>query len=510
MVVAGGMVIAAGPAAAAPSDWYVSTIGSNADDCATAATACATIRHVLDDLAASGDTVHLAAGTYGEAEITVDHSVTITGPKHGTATVSASGEGIFGAFGDNVPDPVTVTFKNLDISGDADGEGVLVESAAVNFVNVHVDGNGNGGVVGFDAKIVATHSTFSGNSAAGISLSHGIVRIDHTTVNHNHGAGLLVTTASMRPNSTGRPSVASGLLNSVRVDHSTVSNNKLGGVRATSAATKVLSSTLSGNTGLGLANDSGVALVRNSTITYTQPWPGGDGDPSGGIVSSDTQNVVGPARSIASVPDLDPGQVAVTGSIVAHQNPDVPDCDGTLVDDGYNLSSDAANSCGLHAAKHDVIKKNPRLGPLADHGGATATRLPQEGSPAIDVIPAGHAGCAKSATDQRDKPRLRPVGGKCDIGAVELAARPLVIHPKSLPNGTVGKKYAETITATGGQFPSYTFAVTKGRLPRGLNLSVHGRLSGTPTRADTYTFTVRATEGALHVTKGYEVRISAG
>ena len=53
--------------------------------------------------------------------------------------------------------------------------------------------------------------------------------------------------------------------------------------------------------------------------------------------------------------------------------------------------------------------------------------------------------------------------------------------------------YNQIVTASGGTGP-YTFTVTLGNLPVGLLLSSGGVLSGTPTAAGTYNFTVRATD----------------
>ncbi|MFN7973827.1 MAG: putative Ig domain-containing protein [Acidobacteriota bacterium] len=69
----------------------------------------------------------------------------------------------------------------------------------------------------------------------------------------------------------------------------------------------------------------------------------------------------------------------------------------------------------------------------------------------------------------------------------------ITLSPASLPNGTVGVAYSQTITASGGTAP-YTFAVTAGALPPGLALSSGGVLSGTPTSAGTFNFTVTATD----------------
>jgi hypothetical protein len=65
-----------------------------------------------------------------------------------------------------------------------------------------------------------------------------------------------------------------------------------------------------------------------------------------------------------------------------------------------------------------------------------------------------------------------------------------------LPQGTVGVAYNQTITASGGTGP-YTFSVTTGALPAGLlPLTSGGLISGTPTTAGTFTFTVTATDAS--------------
>jgi uncharacterized repeat protein (TIGR03803 family) len=63
----------------------------------------------------------------------------------------------------------------------------------------------------------------------------------------------------------------------------------------------------------------------------------------------------------------------------------------------------------------------------------------------------------------------------------------------TLPGGTVGDLYVQTITAAGGT-GSFTFSMTGGTLPTGLTLSSGGVLSGTPTSAGTFSFTVTATD----------------
>ncbi len=61
------------------------------------------------------------------------------------------------------------------------------------------------------------------------------------------------------------------------------------------------------------------------------------------------------------------------------------------------------------------------------------------------------------------------------------------------PDGTVGVAYSFTFVATGT--PAPTFAITAGSLPPGLTLTTGGVLSGTPTTANTYNYTITASNG---------------
>jgi len=72
---------------------------------------------------------------------------------------------------------------------------------------------------------------------------------------------------------------------------------------------------------------------------------------------------------------------------------------------------------------------------------------------------------------------------------------PLNITTTSLPAATVGTAYSQTLSATGGTTP-YTWSRSSGILPPGLTLSSGGVLSGTPTTAGTYSFTIEVTDGA--------------
>ncbi|NWJ97560.1 MAG: putative Ig domain-containing protein, partial [Chloroflexi bacterium] len=78
--------------------------------------------------------------------------------------------------------------------------------------------------------------------------------------------------------------------------------------------------------------------------------------------------------------------------------------------------------------------------------------------------------------------------------AYTLMIAPLIsLTPTTLPGGIAGTAYSQNLTATGGTAP-YTYTITLGTLPTGLTLASNGTLSGNPTVAGTFNFTVTATD----------------
>jgi streptogramin lyase len=86
--------------------------------------------------------------------------------------------------------------------------------------------------------------------------------------------------------------------------------------------------------------------------------------------------------------------------------------------------------------------------------------------------------------------------------------RTLTIVTASLAAGNVSYNYDETVFASGGTLP-YTWRIDSGSLPAGVSLAA-GRISGTPTKAETSTFTVRVTDGGgASVTHDYSIVVHA-
>lgn len=99
-------------------------------------------------------------------------------------------------------------------------------------------------------------------------------------------------------------------------------------------------------------------------------------------------------------------------------------------------------------------------------------------------------------------------------GTTPVTPANVVIGPASLPDGTVGAAYSAALSVTGGIAP-FTWSVPSGNLPPGLALDTASTtancgLSGTPTVAGSFGFTVVATDGTLADVAVYTINIAPG
>jgi Ice-binding-like/Putative Ig domain len=70
----------------------------------------------------------------------------------------------------------------------------------------------------------------------------------------------------------------------------------------------------------------------------------------------------------------------------------------------------------------------------------------------------------------------------------------ITVNPATLPDGSVGTAYNQSVLASGGTNP-YTYSVSSGALPPPLLLNnATGAITGTPATAGTFTFTITATD----------------
>lgn len=172
------------------------------------------------------------------------------------------------------------------------------------------------------------------------------------------------------------------------------------------------------------------------------------------------------------------------------------------------ISPTALSAGTLNTAYSQIISASGGVGPYsyAVSAGALPVGLTLNassgalsGTPTMD----GTASFTVTATDA-----ALNAGSK---GYSVVISGPLPMTPATLPAGTVNTAYSQTVTASAGVAP-YTYAVTAGALPAGLTLDAStGVLSGTPSTANTYNFTISATDAASNTgSQGYSVVVSGG
>ena len=86
----------------------------------------------------------------------------------------------------------------------------------------------------------------------------------------------------------------------------------------------------------------------------------------------------------------------------------------------------------------------------------------------------------------------------------------LTVNTATLPNGTVGMPYSQTLLASGGTTP-YQWTVKSGSLPNGLTLDPNsGQITGTPQLKNFFVFTVAATDqSGTSATKDFSIQVDA-
>jgi uncharacterized protein YhjY with autotransporter beta-barrel domain len=94
--------------------------------------------------------------------------------------------------------------------------------------------------------------------------------------------------------------------------------------------------------------------------------------------------------------------------------------------------------------------------------------------------------------------------------ALTVSVPTLGISPSTLTQPQVGISYNQPLSTSGGISP-YSYTGTSGTLPDGLTLSSSGLISGTPTTAGAYSFSVTSTDSAsFGTTTSYSGTVGAG
>jgi hypothetical protein len=259
-------------------------------------------------------------------------------------------------------------------------------------------GIGNRGELTVNDDSIVSYNAAS-DSGGGIGNAAGTLTVTSSTVSHNsavsNGGGIwssfdMTISDSVLSDNSADQGGGIFALGDLLIDESTLSGNSAASV------------------GGGIHNASGELTISGSTLAYNSASTGG-GITSYSLTRPILYNtLVAQNFSRATVPPS-PSDLGCTV--------DATSSSYTLIGDGSGgLDPSLGNLLGTPANPLD-----PRLGPLQNNGGPTSTHALLDGSPAINagdpaILP------APDRFDQRGAGFLRVVGGRIDIGAVEVQA----------------------------------------------------------------------------------------
>jgi CSLREA domain-containing protein len=446
------------------------------------------------NLNAGADRVVLGTGqTYPLAlgRLTVTDALILDG--HGSAIDGAGTDRVFDVLGQ-----FAVTINSLTIRGGLAngflslGGGLNIRGATVVLNSSIVTGNStalesNARDDGGGIAVVGSYN------AATATTTLASLTLNNSTVSNNTGANgggivcvlcsLAISNSSIAGNTAiggdGAGVMVVGNSSTVSMTSSAMVNNAVSGgagrggglsVPFGSSATTLSRDRIVSNTGI-----IGSAIFNNlGTITAVNNWWGCNFGPgTGGGGCSATPNAV--AGIVATAPYLVLNASASPATVT-------PGGSSTMTADLTFNSSNVDTSPGGTVPDGTLAAFSGTLGSFVAPSSLTVS------GKATDVYTSGgtHGTASLSVLiDGQTVSTTLPVAG----------CQTITLSATTFANGRTGTAYPATTLTQAGAFGNTTFAVTGGALPGGLSLSSAGTLSGTPTQAGTFNFTVTATDG---------------
>jgi hypothetical protein len=277
-----------------------------------------------------------------------------------------------------------------DFTGTLHVNNSTVRDNVANYLGLPDDtGSGGGGIANFRGIVTISGSTIAGNDTGyaeggggGIGNFGGTMTIVNSTIHDNtavqNGGGVYV---GLDP---AYPDLPNGTLT---IRSSTITGNEVESFsrRRDNNFPPVFLEFISAGGGVYAASGA-TATIHNSIIAGNATLPS-NGDP---VVPASTA-------------------VDVAGTFSG----------------GYNLLGDATGSTGFagngNLAGTSTAPIDPRLGPLDANGGATVTRLPLAGSPALTAGNPADPGTTTDVCPAADQRGVSRAGKPCDIGSVQVS-----------------------------------------------------------------------------------------
>ncbi len=276
--------------------------------------------------------------------------------------------------------------------------------------------------------------------------------------------------------------------------------------------------TIEGEGSLNASGSSSGILVQSNSGDATLTIQNADVTAENSISSGDGVTVRAGSRSSASL-SVDGGSLTATGK---NEN-------GAGIRYTFGSSSSGSGNPSLNVSGNTIVRAN---GGISDNS-STDIQIGGDNNSSGGIVFDGNEGTVygsvtlqedltigegesltipegSSLTVPEEKTITVESGGNLEgtptgSGTVKIAP---TITTESLPGGTVGEPYTETILAATGD-ASITWSVSNGSLPAGLSLSEDGKITGTPTTAGTSTFTVKAENNAGSDSEKYTINIAA-
>jgi len=363
---------------------------------------------VNDSVVSGNNAAYAGGGVYADGKY---GDVTFSGTEISTNTAGSAAGGI-AAYSfegsvnllDSMVTGNTVTGGELPNRAFSEGRGALdaAREAQRNGSPWETLGDGPGGPSGY-AGGIGVYSLYGDLEIVGSTISGNSADVGGGVVAYGTEGSILVDSSTISGNSAAFFAGA-GILRAkydLQVRNSTISGNSSGDLNGGLVIYSDLGSQEDGNA------DSPRGTQRTVAIEFTTITDNSAYDIGGLGISSDISIPISASVISGNSATIDPDIGFEPGSFAQ------ADLAFTLV--GVDSTSGTLN---FDAASTSLLGQDPLLGPLADNGAPTFTHLPGDGSPLLDAVPPGSAGCGSTVVDDQGG-QSRPVDGACDIGSVE-------------------------------------------------------------------------------------------